>query len=128
VPRMDGRRKRHCWECRRRYLVCDSTEPECRRCSASGVTCPGYSDVKPTRIRWLAPGTVNSRTRKRDPSLSDENEKKLLKQQVALATELRNCIAVPPFQMKTDVCALAQAAEYCRSRPRVANSWINNIV
>ncbi|OTB18169.1 hypothetical protein K445DRAFT_73332 [Daldinia sp. EC12] len=50
------RSKRHCWECRRRCLVCDFTEPKCRRCSASGIECPGYNDVKPVKFKWLPPG------------------------------------------------------------------------
>ncbi|TGO56766.1 hypothetical protein BELL_1380g00030 [Botrytis elliptica] len=54
-------RKRHCWECLRRCLVCDSTKPACKRCSASDIVCPGYSDVKPTRLRWLEPGKVKVR-------------------------------------------------------------------
>ncbi|AEO64914.1 uncharacterized protein THITE_2012454, partial [Thermothielavioides terrestris NRRL 8126] len=53
--------KRHCWECRRRCLVCDFTEPACRRCSAAGVQCPGYGHVKPTRLKWLSPGRVVAR-------------------------------------------------------------------
>ncbi|OLN97102.1 hypothetical protein CCHL11_02181 [Colletotrichum chlorophyti] len=40
-----GARKRHCWGCRRRYVVCDFTEPACWRCSASGVACPGYDNT-----------------------------------------------------------------------------------
>ncbi|KAF2851948.1 hypothetical protein T440DRAFT_488564 [Plenodomus tracheiphilus IPT5] len=33
----DLERKRHCWQRRRNCVVCDSTEPACRRCSAAGV-------------------------------------------------------------------------------------------
>ncbi|KAL2819545.1 fungal-specific transcription factor domain-containing protein [Aspergillus cavernicola] len=57
-------RKRHCWECLRLSLVCDFTEPECKRCSVAGVTCPGYGETKPLRLNWVAPGKVRSRTRK----------------------------------------------------------------
>jgi hypothetical protein len=63
--------KRHCWECRRRCLVCDFTEPACRRCSAAGVQCPGYGHVKPTRLKWLSPGRVVARAdRKRQKPLT----------------------------------------------------------
>ena len=48
--------KKHCWECRRRRLVCDSKQPECGRCHKDGVTCPGYGAKKP--LRWLEPGQV----------------------------------------------------------------------
>ncbi|KAK1993312.1 hypothetical protein LX36DRAFT_541029, partial [Colletotrichum falcatum] len=53
--------RRHCWECRWRYVVCDFIEPACRRCSTSGIACPGYADVEPPRFRWHSPGTVVSR-------------------------------------------------------------------
>ncbi|OHX00372.1 C6 zinc finger domain-containing protein [Colletotrichum incanum] len=55
--------KRHCWECRRRCLVCDFTSPACRRCLLSGVECPGYGKVKPIRLKWLTPGRVLSQNR-----------------------------------------------------------------
>ncbi|KAH5530016.1 hypothetical protein HBI27_226290 [Parastagonospora nodorum] len=57
-------RKRHCWQCRRNCVVCDSTEPECQRCSAAGALCLGYGDVEPRRLRWLEPGKVLSRNRR----------------------------------------------------------------
>ncbi|KAL2266660.1 hypothetical protein VTJ83DRAFT_6012 [Remersonia thermophila] len=53
----------HCWECRRRRLVCDGTKPICKRCRAAGIVCPGYADRKP--LTWLAPGRVVSRPRKK---------------------------------------------------------------
>ncbi|KAK8001169.1 fungal-specific transcription factor domain-containing protein [Apiospora marii] len=65
----DSSPKRHCWECRRRYLVCDFTQPACKRCIASGVDCPGYSKVKPVRIQWLPPGRVKSRRHKADAAV-----------------------------------------------------------
>ncbi|KAL2256460.1 hypothetical protein VTK26DRAFT_1631 [Humicola hyalothermophila] len=66
--------KRHCWECRRRYLVCDSSKPTCARCSASGVVCPGYGPVKPTQLRWLAPGRVAFRRRKKKEPQNQSGE------------------------------------------------------
>ncbi|KAH7025168.1 uncharacterized protein B0I36DRAFT_166353 [Microdochium trichocladiopsis] len=64
-PSTKGPRKRHCWECRHRSLVCDSARPGCRRCATAGMACPGYSGVKPSRYKWLAPGTVAARPWKR---------------------------------------------------------------
>ncbi|KAB5555034.1 putative C6 finger domain protein [Coniochaeta sp. 2T2.1] len=61
---MDNAPRRHCWECRRRCLVCDFTRPACKRCTSSGALCPGYSDTKPPQLRWLAPGRVTSRRHK----------------------------------------------------------------
>ncbi|KAK4122880.1 hypothetical protein N657DRAFT_664693 [Parathielavia appendiculata] len=52
-----------CWECRRRRLVCDSTQPVCTKCQAARIVCPGYADKKP--LTWLAPGQVMSRTRRK---------------------------------------------------------------
>ncbi|KAL6814902.1 fungal-specific transcription factor domain-containing protein [Trichoderma sp. SZMC 28015] len=72
----DRRGKRHCWECRRRCLVCDSGLPECGRCRASGIHCPGYSEVKPTRLKWVTPGRVLSRDQKQKKSLVYKNQDK----------------------------------------------------
>ncbi|KAJ1326116.1 fungal specific transcription factor domain-containing protein [Microdochium nivale] len=53
--------KRHCWECLRRRLVCDSGRPYCRKCYNAGIVCPGYDDKKP--LKWIANGSVSSRPR-----------------------------------------------------------------
>ncbi|OIW28760.1 C6 zinc finger domain-containing protein [Coniochaeta ligniaria NRRL 30616] len=66
--------KRHCWECRRRCLVCDFSQPACKRCSSSGTVCPGYSDAKPPRLRWLAPGRVTSRRHRGKRARSSDTE------------------------------------------------------
>ena len=55
--------QKSCWECSRRRLVCDETHPTCRKCSDVGIVCPGYSNAKP--LRWLAPGRVNARIRRK---------------------------------------------------------------
>ena len=51
---MEIGRKRHCWECRRRSLVCDSATPACNRCIRTGIDCPGYGETKPRRLQWVA--------------------------------------------------------------------------
>jgi len=56
---MDERKMKHCWECRRRRLVCDFTRPKCRKCQVRGVACPGYDGQKP--LRWLRPQQVNAK-------------------------------------------------------------------
>ncbi|EAL86331.1 C6 finger domain protein, putative [Aspergillus fumigatus Af293] len=53
-------RPRHCWECLRRSLVCDFIRPQCKRCSTSGIVCPGYEDKAPFRLKWLPPGRSKS--------------------------------------------------------------------
>lgn len=55
--------RRHCWECLRRRLVCDSTRPVCSRCRTSGIVCPGYGEQQP--LRWVKPGRVTARSRRR---------------------------------------------------------------
>ncbi|KAK0718966.1 hypothetical protein B0T21DRAFT_404316 [Apiosordaria backusii] len=63
MPNLANLHLQHCWECRRRRLVCDGTQPVCTRCRTSGIVCPGYADKKP--LTWLAPGQVMSRPKKR---------------------------------------------------------------
>jgi len=54
---------KQCWECQRRDIVCDSIEPVCGKCAATGVVCPGFDDKKP--LVWLAPGKITARPRKK---------------------------------------------------------------
>ncbi|KAI1431052.1 hypothetical protein GGR50DRAFT_112423 [Xylaria sp. CBS 124048] len=58
-----GTPRKHCWECQRRRLVCDSVRPVCNRCRNNGIVCPGYGEKKP--LRWLKPGRVTTRNRLR---------------------------------------------------------------
>lgn len=68
-----NRDKRHCWECRRRYLVCGSEMPSCKRCCAAGIPCPGYGDTKPTRLKWRSPKKVTSHDQARKADRNEEN-------------------------------------------------------
>ncbi|KAE8374541.1 fungal-specific transcription factor domain-containing protein [Aspergillus bertholletiae] len=95
-------RKRHCWECLRRSLVCDFTQPQCKRCLATGVICPGYSETQPLRLRWLAPGRVKSRKRKP----TNKNTKEMVMKQPLTSP------ASPPAELKTDLHVFVQATEY----------------
>ncbi|KAK0731899.1 putative C6 finger domain protein [Lasiosphaeris hirsuta] len=117
-------RKRHCWECLRRCLVCDSTRPACKRCSASGTACPGYDETKPARLRWLAPGRVTSRTTRKSkgggggsaPSPPTDEDKSggsasVDTAQVA-APQTNDSMAVSRFEMRTEACDLVQAVQY----------------
>ncbi|KAL2145173.1 hypothetical protein VTI28DRAFT_7809 [Corynascus sepedonium] len=119
--------RRHCWECLRRYVVCDSTRPACNRCTANGSLCPGYGNVKPTRLVWLAPGKVKSRVRRRkgSPSGSAETGELRHQGQAAISGPLRGIAAgqgsriqdagfghIPHFNVYTDADALFHAAEY----------------
>ncbi|KAF2471146.1 C6 zinc finger domain-containing protein [Lindgomyces ingoldianus] len=114
---MEENRKRHCWECLRRCLVCDSTRPICKRCSTSGTVCPGYSDAKPARLRWLAPGRVKSRNRrlKETPSNKIENSHdEMTTRAMAELSRWTDDLVIPRFEINTETCDLVQAAEYCK--------------
>ncbi|KAK4444475.1 C6 zinc finger domain-protein [Podospora aff. communis PSN243] len=96
--------KRHCWECLRRCLVCDSTTPTCTRCARSGTACPGY-DEKPRRLKWLAPGRVTSHRRRPKgtrPSGKVEAE----------SEESSRKLDLSRFKMRTNACAIFEAAQY----------------
>ncbi|KAK3290838.1 fungal-specific transcription factor domain-containing protein [Chaetomium fimeti] len=109
--------KRHCWECLRRCVVCDSTRPACNRCTAAGGVCPGYGDVKPTRLVWLAPGKVKSRVRRRkgSPALSAEPPSQLPGHPSPAPHAYPNGVVydcIPRFGVNTDADAVVHAAEY----------------
>ena len=116
---MSDSSKRHCWECLRRCLVCDSTRPACNRCTAAGSSCPGYDDVKPTRLRWLAPGKVSSRVRRRkcsaEPSELGCHGQSLATDTSATVSALHtDNTSIPRFSMDPDTDAVVHAAEYCK--------------
>ncbi|KAG8417215.1 hypothetical protein J3459_012509 [Metarhizium acridum] len=107
-------RKRHCWECRRRCLVCDSAQPDCKRCVASGTICPGYGDIKPARLRWLDIGRVKSRNKrsKRTVVATDEESTKARHQNHAIKPCEGQVTGISRHRMKTDLCALSEAVGY----------------
>ncbi|EFR04278.1 C6 zinc finger domain-containing protein [Nannizzia gypsea CBS 118893] len=109
---MEENRKRHCWECLRRCLVCDFAQPSCKRCSASGTACPGYGDVKPSTLRWLEPGKVVSQTRRRRAACTAKDASKTRGLVVRTRAEE---MKIPRFEMKTASHAIVQAAEYYNS-------------
>ncbi|KAL2827334.1 hypothetical protein BDW59DRAFT_171363 [Aspergillus cavernicola] len=106
---MEGR-KRHCWECLRRSLVCDFQVPGCKRCAASKTNCPGYGETPPVRVKWLAPGQVNSRQYK------GKNRQKIGKARCestrSESTADTQILAVPSFELQTEAHAQVQAFEY----------------
>ncbi|RHZ60851.1 hypothetical protein CDV55_106235 [Aspergillus turcosus] len=61
--RLSQSRRRQCWECHRRRLVCDFSLPGCHKCYTAGVECPGYDEKKP--LKWVTSGEVTSRPRKK---------------------------------------------------------------
>jgi hypothetical protein len=127
--------RKHCWECLRRRLVCDSTRPSCRRCCATGTPCPGYDEAtRPSGrpIRWLEPGRVTSRGGSRDRRLKGggrfddgiENPKEHDAKSLTILTkptttelscrESSHRTFTPRAELRTDMCALIEAVEYCK--------------
>ncbi|KAH8648538.1 hypothetical protein BX600DRAFT_517916 [Xylariales sp. PMI_506] len=67
-----GSPQRFCWECLRRRIVCDSTQPVCKKCENAGIVCPGYDDKKP--LKWMTPDTgLNRPKHKRRQSSSPKS-------------------------------------------------------
>jgi hypothetical protein len=123
APRMEGVRKRHCWECMRRCLVCDSMEPACQRCCTSGTVCPGYSNVKPTRLKWLSPGKVRSRPRRlKLPPLDKRGNDQHKSKAGTPATLVVGRQVIPRLDLDPEASILLQAAEYCKSLPNDAST------
>ncbi|KAI1736700.1 putative C6 finger domain protein [Xylaria scruposa] len=103
----------HCWECFRRRLVCDSTRPVCRRCIMTGITCPGYNEVEPSRLKWLAPGRVVSRTRRpKQPSYDTAAHGDASPKPVNGSSHGVGGVAVSLFESQEEGYALFQAVEY----------------
>ncbi|KAI0543420.1 putative C6 finger domain protein [Xylaria curta] len=110
---MEDDQRYHCWECFRRRLVCDSTRPVCRRCIMAGITCPGYNEVEPSRLKWLAPGRVVSRTRRPKKPLSDTAAHgDALSKPVNDSSHGVGSVAIPLFESQKEGYALFQAVEY----------------
>jgi hypothetical protein len=123
-------RKRHCWECFGRNLVCDFERPGCRRCASSGIGCPGYGETKPRKLKWLTPGQVNSRVWKRSsppkekvsrkcspqnaspPKEASSSATKSQEQETTIATSFED-VVIPSSELKTTLHAIMDAIRYC---------------
>lgn len=123
---MEPMPRQHCWECRRRCLVCDFTQPACSRCRRDGVDCPGYGASKPKRLKWLTPGKVVSRIRKARQLLAPEISRQFsdrLKPTVTRGITMENTlsassddsisITLQQLPMMPDERQLFEAVEYC---------------
>ncbi|KAK4155337.1 C6 zinc finger domain-protein [Chaetomidium leptoderma] len=115
---LDTPQKRHCWECLRRCLVCDSAQPSCSRCSTAGIQCPGYSESKPRRLRWLPPGKVISQTRNSKPTSSPriKNKRGRDRDQAVVTRVATTHLAIPRYHIWPEAYALVEAAHYCKSQ------------
>ncbi|KAK8116854.1 C6 zinc finger domain-containing protein [Apiospora kogelbergensis] len=116
----DSSPKQHCWECRRRCLVCDFTTPSCKRCIASGVACPGYGTVKPVRFQWLPPGKVKLRRRK-PVDTAEPAENGALKSKTKPAA--KSVPLAPPAQTGELAQTSAIPASFPREPPRLAQNF-----
>ena len=120
-PAGPAQKNHHCWECRRRRLVCDSTKPVCKKCQLARIVCPGYDEKQP--LRWLKPGKVTCRTRKsKSPSEREDAPKKEGREaspspngrwsyREVDKTQIK---LIKDFELSTDVCLTVQAAYYCK--------------
>lgn len=119
--------RRHCWECMRRTLVCDFTRPQCNRCRASGVPCPGYGETKPAVVKWLEPGQVKSRTRRMSANRANGNGKATKMNESSIedgscdvvtkgGTSSSDNVVVLPLsnELKSPFHAMMEAVEYCK--------------
>lgn len=102
--------KRHCWECRRRQLVCDFTQPGCKRCRNSGTECPGYGATKPMSLRWLKPGKVKSKVRSKKKDIKKAPTEI---QELPPANNSEEIISYSHLELNFDAHALVEATEYC---------------
>lgn len=119
----------HCWECRRRRLVCDGAQPVCSKCRDAHIVCPGYADKKP--LTWLAPGQVLCRGRRRKggrkgpghstkpttspPSSSNGSRDGHHSDEVETIELIdRDAPAPPaPAELRPEVCDVFEALLYC---------------
>ncbi|KAI0197162.1 C6 zinc finger domain-containing protein [Xylaria flabelliformis] len=110
---MEDDQRYHCWECFWRRLVCDSTRPICRRCIMTGIACPGYSEVEPSRLKWLAPGRVVSRTRRPKQASSDSAAHgDVSPKPVNDLSHGFGGLTIPLFESRKEGYALFQAVKY----------------
>ena len=127
----DPQPNEQCWECRRRRLVCDGTQPVCAKCRAAGIVCPGFADKKP--LTWLAPGQVMSRARrngrKKAPRETRNNKTQQLQVKPATPATPRSdstsddpggspphdLLIGKPVELRPEVCDVFDAIMYCTS-------------
>jgi hypothetical protein len=113
-------RRRQCWECHRRRLVCDFSLPGCRKCYTAGVECPGYGEKKP--LKWVPAGEVTSRPRKKtiQPTTTKQHvaEDRSDGQVVALS------LSVPRDRLVTEPGAIVEAAYYCEFASRFESATV----
>ncbi|KAL4938613.1 hypothetical protein BDV06DRAFT_225846 [Aspergillus oleicola] len=133
----DGR-KQHCWECLHRSLVCDFTEPQCKRCVSSGTLCPGYGGKKPLRLNWMEPGRVKSKTRKKKGEADKSKSVVLRKDKDSASPKTKTktepnqttCqeLITPRLALKTNEDACCEAIEYYNTAmyPILSRSRIKN--
>lgn len=114
--------RRQCWECLRRRLVCDSAAPVCNKCKAAGVVCPGYDDKKP--LKWLAPGTVLSRPRRRAPRKlpirqtgGPDKEQSAEEARTQVLVKRGAALDNSGIELWSDTCDMVRVISYCKSTP-----------
>lgn len=72
--------------------------------------------MKPTRLRWLAPGRVKSRNKRPNKTMLKAAQSHNEASAVALrfASKIEGAL-MQRSNMRIDICALGEAVEYCKS-------------
>lgn len=110
--------KRQCWECFRRRLVCDTSEPSCKKCTSAGKTCPGYGATEP--LKWLAPSTNRCLTQRQKRKATGNRwcyttttEKTIENHKVPQEHSQVLRVNASLGELKPDDSAIVEAALYC---------------
>lgn len=118
-------KKRQCFECQRRRLVCDFSRPACNKCRAAGVDCPGY-DHKP--LKWITPGKVKSRTSRRHSPTDKGNDRIATTSNEYTIANIKDLPLyaddgveevprIPQVKLTTETSAIFQTLCYCIPSP-----------
>ncbi|UNI17046.1 hypothetical protein JDV02_003424 [Purpureocillium takamizusanense] len=103
--------RKSCWECLKRRLVCDFTRPRCTKCSARGVSCPGY-DHKP--LKWIVPGQTRSKRRgvRKDRLTSDQRRRQEEEEHEEGHIEGQLVVVPPSIDLSSEITSLFDAIQY----------------
>lgn len=79
----------------------------------AGITCPGYGGVEPSKLKWLAPGRVVSRTRRpKRPSSDTAARGEALPKHMKESSYRIGGVPLPLLESRKECYAVIQAVEY----------------
>lgn len=116
------RPKEHCWDCRKRRLVCDSVYPACTRCVKRGDLCPGYG-AKP--LTWIKKRSLNGKQKDGQALAAIARTGMMIKDRGSsknnildgLGVHLQEAFNTPhaPLEIAFETQTIIGAIEYCKS-------------